>query len=70
MNWKVGDVICGFCLRECREIEEINSVGYLMEHKKSGAQLLYLKNEDDNKVFSISFRTPPSDDTGLSLIHI
>lgn len=68
MNWKVGDVICGFCLRECREIKEINSVGYLMEHKKSGAQLLYLKNEDDNKVFSISFRTPPSDDTGVAHI--
>lgn len=68
MNWKVGDVICGFCLRECREIKEINSVGYLMEHEKSGAQLLYLKNEDDNKVFSISFRTPPSDDTGVAHI--
>lgn len=68
MNWKVGDVLCGFCLRECREIKEINSVGYLMEHEKSGAQLLYLKNEDDNKVFSISFRTPPSDDTGVAHI--
>lgn len=68
MNWNVGDVIGGFCLRECREIKEINSVGYLMEHQKTGARLLYLANDDDNKVFSISFRTPPSDDTGVAHI--
>lgn len=68
MNWKVGDVICGFCLRECRTIKEIDSVGYWLEHEKTGAQLLYLQNDDDNKVFSISFRTPPSDDTGVAHI--
>ncbi len=33
-------------------------------HKKSGAKLLYLKNDDDNKVFSVSFRTPPVDSCG------
>lgn len=68
MNWNIGDVIGGFRLIERRTIEEVNSVGYWMEHEKTGAQLLYLQNDDDNKVFSISFRTPPSDDTGVAHI--
>lgn len=68
MNWNIGDVIHGFRLRESRMIKEIESKGYWLEHVKTGAQLLYLKNEDDNKVFSISFRTPPSDSTGVAHI--
>ncbi|MBO5587143.1 MAG: insulinase family protein, partial [Acidaminococcaceae bacterium] len=39
-----------------------------MDHERSGARLLYLANDDDNKVFSIGFRTPPSDDTGVAHI--
>ena len=34
-------------------------------HKKSGARLLYLANDDSNKAFSIAFKTPPADDTGV-----
>ena len=68
MNWNMGDVIHGFRLKESRIIKEIRSTGYWMEHVQTGAQLLYVKNEDDNKVFSISFRTPPSDDTGVAHI--
>jgi Zn-dependent M16 (insulinase) family peptidase len=68
MNWNIGDVIHGFRLKESRIIKEIRSTGYWMEHVQTGAQLLYVKNEDDNKVFSISFRTPPSDDTGVAHI--
>ena len=68
MNWNIGDVIHGFRLRESRMIKEIQSTGYWMEHVATGAQLLYVKNEDENKVFSISFRTPPSDDTGVAHI--
>ncbi|MDR3348606.1 MAG: insulinase family protein [Acidaminococcales bacterium] len=44
---------------------EIDADAYVMRHQKSGARLLYLASKDDNKVFSISFYTPPSDDTGL-----
>jgi len=47
------------------KLEGIKSYGYLMKHKKSGARLLLVENEDDNKVFSIGFRTPPSDSTGV-----
>lgn len=58
----------GFKLLEERYIKEIDSVGRLMLHEKSGARLFHVKNKDDNKVFSISFRTPPADDTGLTHI--
>lgn len=55
----------GFRLLEERKIEEINSIGRLFVHEKTGARLLHLQNDDDNKVFSITFRTPPVDSTGL-----
>ena len=48
-----------------RTVNELNSEGYVLEHKKSGARLFLLSNEDDNKVFSIGFRTPPYDSTGV-----
>ena len=46
-------------------IDEINSQGYILRHKKSGARIMLLSNDDNNKVFSIGFRTPPEDNTGL-----
>lgn len=46
-------------------ISDLNSKGYLLRHKKSGARILLLENEDENKVFSIGFRTPPPDSTGV-----
>jgi Zn-dependent M16 (insulinase) family peptidase len=58
----------GFRLLEERKIEEINSIGRLFVHEKTGAQLVHLENDDDNKVFSITFRTPPLDSTGLTHI--
>lgn len=50
---------------EEREIREMNSRGIVLEHKKTGAKLFLVSNDDDNKVFSIGFRTPPSDSTGV-----
>lgn len=46
-------------------IEEVNSDGWLLKHKKTGARVVLLSNDDDNKVFNIGFRTPVSDDTGV-----
>ena len=43
----------------------MKSEGYYLRHKKSGARILLVKNDDDNKVFSVGFRTPPEDSTGL-----
>lgn len=65
MIFQVGDNYNGFKLVEEREIKEINSIARVFHHNKSGARLLYIQNEDDNKVFSITFRTPPADSTGL-----
>ena len=50
------------------EISDIHSEGYLLKHKKSGARVMVLKNEDENKVFNIAFRTPPADRTGVAHI--
>lgn len=50
------------------EIEDIKSRGTLLRHKKSGARVLLLENEDENKVFNIAFRTPPADSTGVAHI--
>lgn len=51
-----------------QEIPEIESHGYLLEHIKSGARVALLSNEDENKVFTIGFRTPPQDNTGVAHI--
>lgn len=63
-----GKMYYGFELIEKRDLYDIKSTGFLFEHKKSGAKLLYVSNDDENKVFSISFRTPCSDSTGVSHI--
>ena len=65
---ETGNIYNGFRVSKQEYIKEVNSTAYLMEHEKSGARLLYLANDDDNKVFSIGFRTPPSDDTGVAHI--
>lgn len=59
-----GNHYYGFSLDEIDELDDIHSVGYLFTHKKSGARLFYVQNKDDNKVFFISFKTPPEDDCG------
>lgn len=48
-----------------RWIQEMQSEGIVLEHKKTKARLFLLSNEDENKVFCIGFRTPPDDNTGL-----
>ena len=65
MNLKKGNLIHGFQLQDVTEIKELNADALLFSHEKSGAQLLYVQNDDDNKVFSIAFRTPPPDSTGV-----
>lgn len=63
-DFQIGKNYYGFCLKECEELNDIHSKGYLFEHIQSGAKLFYVKNRDDNKVFFISFKTPPTDDCG------
>ncbi len=53
---------------DSRKIKEINSNARLMRHKKTGARVVLIENEDENKVFYIGFRTPPKESTGV--MHI
>ncbi|NUQ86829.1 MAG: insulinase family protein, partial [Anaerolineales bacterium] len=57
-----------FTLIKEQQIPEINSLVQLYEHKRTGARLLSVVNDDENKVFSINFRTPPKDSTGVAHI--
>lgn len=68
MDYKVGSIYHGFILNKEEEIKEINSIVRIFEHEKTGARLLHMENDDSNKVFSIGFKTPPSDSTGV--MHI
>lgn len=52
-------------LTEARRIEELDSDGMILEHKKTGARIFLMSNDDENKVFCVGFRTPPKDSTGV-----
>ena len=53
---------------EKRRIDDLNSESYILRHRKSGARVALLSNDDENKVFYIGFRTPPKDSTGVAHI--
>ena len=46
-------------------LDDFKSEGYLLKHNKTGARVLLMANDDENKVFTVGFRTPPEDSTGL-----
>jgi len=60
-----GDLYYGFKLIKKQFVKEVDGECFLFEHEKSGARLLKVAAADDNKTFSIAFKTPPPDDTGL-----
>ncbi|WP_061994449.1 insulinase family protein [Clostridium sp. ATCC 25772] len=68
MKFKSNEIYHGFKLLEEEKIDEIQSIARRFEHIKSGARLLHLENRDDNKLFSIGFRTTPTDSTGVAHI--
>ena len=68
MELKIDDELHGFKVQKISDIAEISSKVYEFEHLKTGAKLLYVAADDDNKVFYIAFRTPPKDDTGVAHI--
>ena len=65
---KINKTYYGFNLKEKRYVKEIESTAYEFEHIKTGARLLFVENEDKNKVFSITFKTPPVDSCGTAHI--
>ena len=60
-----GAELHGFVLRAATEVPEVRSVAYLLEHPGSGARLLHLHTDDPENLFSVTFPTPSSDDTGV-----
>ena len=68
MHLEINKTYNGFKVLQAEYVEEVHSNVFLLEHLQSGAHLLYLGNDDDNKVFSIAFRTPSRDDTGVAHI--
>ena len=70
MYQKPEDVkeIKGYKILQKEYLTDIGSVGILYEHEKSGARVAVISNDDSNKVFSIGFRTPPADSTGVAHI--
>ncbi len=62
---EVGDSVCGFTVKDVGRFSLIGADTVLYEHDRTGAQVLYLANEDTNRVFEITFRTPAENDTGV-----
>jgi presequence protease len=60
--------ISNFELLRDEEIVELKTRARLYRHKGTGAEVLSLSNEDENKVFGIAFRTPPKNSTGVAHI--
>ncbi len=54
-------------LRE-EALPDIHADGILLRHRKSGARIVIIPCEDNNKVFNIAFRTPPENSTGVAHI--
>jgi len=65
MTLAIDSLVHGFKVLRHERVEELQTEAYMLEHLKSGARLLYLASEDDNKVFQIGFRTPPASDNGV-----
>ena len=65
MDLTIDQNLHGFTVRTSEPLPEIEGTAYTLVHGKSGARLLYLRNDDANKAFSIAFKTPPADDTGV-----
>lgn len=65
MKMNEGDRLHGFLVERVREITELEGTLYEMKHQKSGAELVWLSNGEENKLFSVAFKTIPTDDTGV-----
>ncbi len=68
MAVKVTEKVKGYEFVEKEYLKELQGFGMVFRHKKSGARVIAISNEDNNKVFSIGFRTPPMDSTGVAHI--
>lgn len=59
------EALKNYDLVQQKALKDLQSEAYLLRHKKTGARVLVMESDDENKVFTIGFRTPPEDSTGL-----
>ena len=64
-NLHVGDALHGFRVERIEDLPEIDGRAVVMRHDQTGTPLMWLANEDENKSFSVTFKTPPVDNTGV-----
>ena len=62
------DSLTAYKLVKKEKLNDIRSTGYLFRHIKTGARVMAIENDDENKVFNIAFRTPPKNSTGVAHI--
>ncbi|MBU1179020.1 insulinase family protein [Patescibacteria group bacterium] len=65
---KKGDILHGFKIVRIREMKDMGGIAIEAVHMKSGAKLLHLSNNDEEKLFSAIFKTPAIDNTGRTHI--
>jgi presequence protease len=65
MIYSSGQQLDGFIVRRAEPVTEFRSTAYELEHPRSGARILHLHNDDGENLFSVTFTTPPPDDTGV-----
>lgn len=65
MELKVNDKLHGFTVTRIREIGEFEGQLIEMTHDRTGAGLVWAKSSEENKLFSVGFRTLPDDNTGV-----
>ncbi len=61
----VGTAHEGFKVTSIEPLSELSATGYVLRHEASGARVLWIACADTNRSFSIAFKTPPADDTGV-----
>jgi Zn-dependent M16 (insulinase) family peptidase len=65
---KAGDRIGGYCVRRTEELEDIRATFYELEHVPTGARHIHIANEDSENTFGVSFKTVPTDSSGVAHI--
>ena len=65
MKLSKGTKLCGFTVDRVRDAKELNAVFVEMSHDKTGAELCFVDNKEENKLFAVSFKTLPEDSTGV-----
>ncbi len=62
---KAGEKVDGFTVRRVVPLEKMKSTAIELSHEKTGARILHIHNADAENLFSVTFPTPPPDDTGV-----